>query len=130
MVQFHWRVVKINYKIASANKFYTKKLQAFHVYKKTSNNKNYLGKLFYITAGDWRRIFLRKRKKKKTNKIRGVMCRNKQVILRQDGSYRKFFENSVILLKKKVMPTNRKVSGTTLLEVSYKRYLTLFKNFF
>lgn len=122
--------MKIKYKIISANKFFTKKLNAFHLYRKSANKKNMIGNLLYLSAGDWRKIFVKKKKRKKINKLRGILCRNRQVITRFDGSYRKFFENSVILLKKKVLPINKKVSGTSILEVTYKKYLLLFNTFY
>jgi len=122
--------MKIKLNIEPASPFFTTNLTLFHIYSKTSQNNSFLGKLSYLSAHNWRSIFLKKKNGKKTNKIRGVICRLKNKTIRIDGSERRSQWNSIILFKKKIIPVNYKIIGSSILELRYKKYLHLFKSYF
>ena len=122
--------MKIKLNIEPASPFYTTNLTIFHIYNKTSNNNSFVGKLAYLSAHNWRSVFLKKKNGKKINKLRGVICRLRNTTHRLDGSNRRSHWNSIILLKKKVIPVNAKIVGSMILELKYKKYLQLFKHNF
>ena len=122
--------MKIKLNIDPSSPFFTNNLTIFHIYQKTANNNSFIGKLAYLSAHNWRSVFLKKKNGKKINKIRGLICRLKNKTKRLDGSERKSQWNSIILFKKKIIPINSKISGSSILELRYKKYLQLFKNYF
>lgn len=122
--------MKIKLNIEPSSPFYTTNLTIFHLYLKTSNNSSFIGRLSYLSAHNWRSVFLRKKNGKKINKLRGIICRLRDKTIRLDGSERKSQLNSIILLKKKILPVNSKIVGSSILELKYKKYLQLFKNYF
>jgi ribosomal protein L14 len=97
------------------------------LYLKTSPSNQILGTLGYASAGDWRKIYVKKKNKKKNNKFRFIFARTRQVVARGDGSTRRYFENSGLILKKRLHPKNIKVKGSTIMELGYQRFINLFK---
>ena len=67
---------------------------------------------------------------KKKKKLLNLIIRTKQFTCRIDGSYRKFNENSGLILNKKFKPFSTKIIGPTLYELYRKKYFYLFKKIF
>ena len=118
---------KLSYNVI-ANKSNIQFTRIFHIYR---NGKNCKSKISFYLKGSVKKI--KKNKKinfRKKKKIFLVLVRSKQWALRYDGSQRKFFDNSSLLLKKNSNLWNTYVWGPTLVELKRKKYLSFFSNIY
>nr|QIB71996.1 ribosomal protein L14 [Gruberia lanceolata] len=67
---------------------------------------------------------------KKRSKTYAIIVRSKQWTNRIDGSSRKFFSNSCIILKKKKLYTVTKIIGPTVIEMFRKKLVPSFNSIF
>ena len=105
-----------------------KKIKLINIYK-YSYNKN--SKINFFSKAVPKKFKKHKYKEYvKKKKILNLIVRTKQWTNRNDGSYRKFNENSVLLLNKKLNSLNNNIYGPTLLELYRKKYFYLFKYIF
>lgn len=67
---------------------------------------------------------------KKKKKITNLIVRTKQWNNREDGSFRKFGDNSALILNKKLISINLNTVGPSIYELNRNKYFYLFKNVF
>lgn len=63
---------------------------------------------------------------KKKSKYKGIVVRTKKETLRRDGSWVRFDQNNVVLLKKRTTPLGGDISGPTLHSLNRKIFLQSF----
>lgn len=111
-----------------ANKINVKTVKIIHKYNTGLKKNSSINFFFKVVPKKFK-----KNKKKiffKKNKILALALRTKQWVSRNDGSYRKFKNNDVILLNKKFNIISNFVIGPTLFEFYRKRYFFNIKNIF
>jgi len=102
------------------------KVKLFHIYREGKNCKS---KLSFFCRTSVRKLKAnRKIDFKKKKKLFSLFVRTKQWILREDGSQRKFFNNTIIILKKNTQLWTNHIWGPTTVELKRKKILTKFKN--
>jgi|TARA_B100000768_G_scaffold156935_1_gene154722 large subunit ribosomal protein L14 len=65
---------------------------------------------------------------KKGNICRGLLVRTAFPNQRLDGSVSRFYENSIILIKKKQNPKSKYIFGPSVFNLKRKKFKTLFKS--
>ena len=65
---------------------------------------------------------------KKGNICRGLLVRTAFPNRRLDGSVSRFYENSIILIKKKQNPKSKYIFGPSVFNLKRKKFKTLFKS--
>lgn len=123
-MQFFQQVIQRETIVNSALKYNIKKFKLIHIYKfgkKKNSNLNFFSKAVPIKN---KSLKINKYKKKK---YLSIIIRSKEWTNRIDGSYRKFFENTILPIQKKI---KNKIIGSTIIEVYRKKKLFLFKNIF
>jgi len=118
---------KLTY-ISITNKSNIAKARVFHIYRNGVNAKSKIS--FFLKCSVKKLRPFRKVEIKKKKKFFSLLIRTKQWILRSDGSQRKFSDNSVLVLKKKILPWSIYIWGPTTIEQKRKKLLILFKNIF
>lgn len=114
--------------ITSCSKSNVSKLKIFHIYR---NGKKCKSKISFFLKSSIKKLKPNKKLKfKKGRKIFNLLVKSKRWSTRVDGSQRKFFVNSVILLKKNSNVWTKYLKGSTFLEINRKKYLTFFKKIF
>ena len=63
---------------------------------------------------------------KKRTKMKNIIVQSRQWSLRADSTKRKFFLNSVVILKKNFLPLSNYMLGSALLEIKRKKYISYF----
>lgn len=109
-----------------ASKCNVSKVKLFHIYR---NGKNCKSKLSFFCRTSVRKLKARRKidfKKKK--KLFSIFVRTKQWILRNDGSQRRFFSNTITILKKNSQVWTNHIWGPTTIELKRKKILIKFKN--
>jgi large subunit ribosomal protein L14 len=97
-------------------------VRVFHTYTKRRN---------FLKQGEFGKISIQqtrpfnKLRKKKKNKF--FCIRTKQVYWKLDGSVYRFFENSGVLLKKRLQPRGKRVYGPTSTYIRRKRVVNVYK---
>lgn len=109
-----------------SNKCNVSKVKLFHIYRHGRNCKSKVS--FFCRASVRKLKPRRKIEFKKKKKIFGLIIRTKQWILRLDGSQRKFFNNSLLILKKNTHLWSNYIWGPILIETKRKSILVSFKN--
>jgi len=94
----------------------------FHLYKGSFRKKAYIGDFVKISVkltqpDNW---VLKK------SKYKGIIIRTKKEEIKKDGSWIKFYENNVILLKKRLTPLGGEIYGPTLKKINRKKFLQSF----
>jgi ribosomal protein L14 len=114
--------------ISISNKTNILSSKIFHIYR---NGKNCKSKISFFLKSSVKKLKSSKKIEfKKKKKIFSIFIRSKQWILREDGSQRKFFDNSVLVLKKNSNLWSNYVWGPTTIEVKRKKYLSFFSDIF
>lgn len=112
----------------TANKSNVLRVRLFHIFRSGRNSKS---KISFFSKTSVRELKpLKKIEFKKKKKIFSLFVRTKQWILRNDGSQRKFSDNSIIILKKNSTIWNKYIVGPTTLELKRKKYISFFKYVF
>lgn len=99
------------------------KIKSFHFYKQKIKHTSSIG---CVSKASIKKQFTHPDSKKK-KLTTAVIVRTKQFTKRQDGSYRKFNNNSSIIIKKNMQLISNKIVGPTLLELGRKKYINSFK---
>jgi large subunit ribosomal protein L14 len=108
-------------------------LQTFHLYKGFRRQSSTIG--FFIKGSarvvEPPRVEYKGFKfkfNKKGNICRGLLVRTAFPNRRLDGSVSRFYENSIILIKKKQNPKSKYIFGPSVFNLKRKKFKTLFKS--
>ena len=108
-------------------------LQTFHLYKGFRRQSSTIG--FFIKGSarvvEPPRVEYKGFKfkfNKKGNICRGLLVRTAFPNRRLDGSVNRFYENSIILIKKKQNPKSKYIFGPSVFNLKRKKFKTLFKS--
>ncbi len=108
-------------------------LQTFHLYKGFRRQSSTIG--FFIKGSarvvEPPRVEYKGFKfkfNKKGNICRGLLVRTAFPNQRLDGSVSRFYENSIILIKKKQNPKSKYIFGPSVFNLKRKKFKTLFKS--
>jgi ribosomal protein L14 len=97
-------------------------VNTFHLYGGSSRKSS--------TIGDFIKISVRNTRPNnwvaKKSKSIGIIVQTKKEILKRDGSYVVFKNNSVVLLKKRLTPKGKEIVGPTVSNIKRKRFLMSF----
>lgn len=108
-----------------SNKSNVSKVKLFHIYRQGRNCKS---KISFFCRTSVRKLKpKRKFEFKKKKKLFSLLVRTKQWALRFDGSQRKFFSNSIVILKKTSHLWSNYIWGPLLIETRRKLILVKFK---
>lgn len=102
------------------------KVKVIHAYKNYYANKINLNQPVKFVLKNIPIIFLKLLKKKNFAQV----CNSKCYTKRYDNSNRKFFINSLIIIKKKFVPKINKFLSISLIEIKNKKILLFFKKIF
>lgn len=97
-------------------------VKTFHLYKGSSGKTAYLG--------DFIKCSVKKTKPKnwllKKTKIKGIIIRTKKEVFKKDGSWLKFKNNNVVLLKKRMNSFGKCLLGPAVFNIRRKKFLNSF----
>lgn len=111
-----------------SNKTPVSKVKLFHLYSSRIYSISTLG---YFTLCSVRSVRTSKYLQlKRRTKMRNIITQTRQWSLRKDSTKRKFFLNSVVLLKKNFLPLSSYMLGSTLLELRRKKYISYYLQVF
>ncbi len=100
------------------------KVKIFHLY---SQRKYSISKLGYFSLASIRSVRPSKYVHlKKRTKMKNIIVHSRQWALRADGTKRKFFLNSVVILKKNFLPLSNYMLGSALLDIKRRKYISYF----
>lgn len=100
------------------------KIKIFHLYSQRRYNSSKLG---YFSLCSIRSVRPNKfAHLKKRAKMKNIIIHSRQWSLRADTTKRKFFLNSVVILKKNFLPLSSYMLGAALLEVKRRKYISYF----
>lgn len=117
--------MNLNCKAKTANKKFPAYIKIFHKYRSgpgINHHPGYLVKISVRKLMDYRCAHIAKKRKK----ARGIWVRSVEWSRREDGSIRRFFDHSVLLMRRKYVPVKGRVMGLILLDVKKKRIINLF----
>ena len=111
-----------------SNKSPVSKVKLFHLYAARIYSISTLG---YFSFGSVRVVRASKYVQlKKRTKMRNIIVQARQWSLREDGTKRKFFFNSVVLLKKNFLPLTNYMFGSAFLDIKRRKYISYFLSVF
>jgi large subunit ribosomal protein L14 len=99
------------------------KVRCFHVYGK---KKHFIGVVGNFVKVSVRRTHSRLNQVFKKKKIKAIFILFKQNFIKPDGSSIKFYKNSCVLLKKRLTPRGKLVSGPTIFNLKRKKFILSF----
>ena len=97
-------------------------VSVFHLYYGFSRKTAFCGNFVKVSV---KRTRAHNWLKKKT-KLRGIIIRVKKEFLRRDGSWVKFSENNIVLLKKRLTPQGKELSGPINRNIKRKKFKNSF----
>lgn len=98
-------------------------VNCFHIYQKKKKNIGSFGSLIKIST----REVLFKYKKLRKKKSKAIVILLKYKFTKPDGSFIKFYKNTCVLLKRRIVPTATFVIGCCPYNLRRKKFLTSFK---
>lgn len=111
-----------------SNKTPVSKVKLFHFYSTRIYSLSVFG---YFTLCSVRSVKTSKYLHlKRRTKMKSIISQTRQWTLRKDSTKRKFYLNSVILLKKNFLPLSNYMLGSTLLDIRRKKYLSYYLEVF
>lgn len=111
-----------------SNKTPVSKVKLFHLYSTRIYSISTIG---YFTLCSIRSVKVSKFiHLKRRTKMKNIISQTRQWSLRKDSTKRKFFLNSVILLKKNFLPLSNYMLGSTLLDIRRKKYVSYYLEVF
>jgi len=97
-------------------------VKVFHLYRGFNRKVSF--------TGDFVRCSVKKVRPenwlKKKTKLNGFLVRLKKEVFKRDGSSVKFKSNSVVLLKKRMTPQGKEITGPTLYNIKRKKFVSSF----
>ncbi len=98
-------------------------VKCFHIYQKK--------KLLIGTVGNFLKVSIRKtharlKQKLRRKKSKAIFIISKQFFSKPDGSTIKFYKNNCVLLKKRLTPRGKLVSGPIVYNFKRKKFITSF----
>ena len=97
-------------------------VNTYHLYKGFSRRFSFFG--------DFIKVSVRKVKPEniltKKSKRKGIIIRTKKSITLKDGTYVRYFYNSVILLKKRLTPEGKEIFGPITRNLKKKKFISSF----
>jgi len=94
----------------------------FHLYKGSFKKKSFIGDFVKVSI----KLTQPENWVKKKSKYKGIIVRTKKETLKKDGSWVRFDQNNVVLLKKRTTPLGGDISGPTLHSLNRKIFLQSF----
>lgn len=94
----------------------------FQLYKGSFKKKSFIGDFVKISV----KLTQPQNWVKKKSKYKGIIIRTKKETLKRDGSWVKFNQNNVVLLKKRTTPLGGDISGPTICDLNRKVFLQSF----
>lgn len=120
--------MKKNSVVLISNKSQVSKVKLFHYYSHRHYNLSNIG---YFALGSVRVVRASKIIQiKKRTKMKNIIVKTKQWILREDSTKRKYFSNAIVLLKKNFLPLSPYMIGSTVIDIKRKKYVSYFLNVF
>jgi len=98
------------------------KANVFHLYKGSSGRLAFVGDFLKISC----REVVPENQIKKKSKHRSILIRTKFNIYKKDGSFIKFYKNSLILLKKRLTPRGANIRGPISRKINRKKFISSF----
>jgi len=98
-------------------------VNCFNIYQKKKKNIGVFGSLIKIST----REVLFKYKKFRKKKSKAIVILLKYKFTKPDGSFVKFYKNTCVLLKRRIVPTANFVIGCCPYNLRRKKFLTSFK---
>ncbi len=97
-------------------------VKIFHLYRGGFRKFAYIGNFIKASVRTTKpnNIF---RKKSKT---KGIIIHTTKELLKKDGTLVKFFSNNVVLLKKRMTPRGKELTGPALYEIKRKKFISSF----
>lgn len=111
-----------------SNKTPVYKLKLFHFYTQRIYNISSIG---YFALSSIRKVRPNKYSQlRRRTKMKSIVFQVKQWTIRADSTKRRFFLNSVVLLKKNLLPLSSYMIGSALLDVRRRKYISYFLDVF
>lgn len=98
------------------------KTRVFHVYKGAKGRIGYIGDFFKVSV----REVIPENLIQKKSKHKAIVIRTKYRNFRKDGSYICFYDNILILLKKRLTPKSTLLRGAVSNNIRRKKFLSSF----
>src|SRR5690349_13659544 len=98
------------------------KTKVFHIYKGSKGKIGYVGDFFKVSA----REVLPENPIPKKSKHKSILIRTKYKNLRKDGSFIRFGDNILILLKKRLTPKSTLLRGSISRNIRRKKFISSF----
>lgn len=97
-------------------------VKVFHLYRGFNRKVSFQGDFIKCSV---KKIRPENWLKKKT-KLKGFIVRTQKEFFKRDGSYVKFKNNSVVLLKKRMTPQGKEIIGPILYNIKRKKFVSSF----
>jgi large subunit ribosomal protein L14 len=98
------------------------KVKVFHVYKGSKGRFAFSGDFIKVSA----RVVKPENPIKKKSKHRSILIRTRYKNIRIDGSFVRFFNNNLILLKKRLTPKGKTIRGPISRNIRRKKFISSF----
>ena len=99
------------------------KVKCFHIYQKKKFFTGYVGNFIKVSV---RRTHSKLKQVFKRKKIKAIFIVFRQNFLKPDGSNLKFSKNSCVLLKKRLTPRGKLVTGPIIYNLKRKKFVSSF----
>ena len=115
-------MIKKNTQLEPADKCGVWLVSVFHLYYGFNRKTAY--------CGNFVKVSIRKTKPKnwlrKKTKLKGIIIRVRKEFLKRDGSWTKFDENSIVLLRKRLTPQGRELNGPITFNIKRRKFRNSF----
>lgn len=98
------------------------KTNVFHLYKGSKGRLAFVGDFLKVSC----REVVPENSIKKKSKHRSILIRTKYNVFKKDGSFVKFYKNSLILLKKRLTPRGANIRGPIPRNINRKKFISSF----
>jgi len=98
-------------------------VKCFHIYQK---KKSFIGEVGNFIKVSIRKTHTRLKQKLKRKKSKAIFVTSRQFFSKPDGSVIKFYKNTCVLLKKRLTPRGKLVSGPIIYNFKRKKFITSF----
>ena len=115
-------MIKKNTYLIPADKCGVFWVSVFHLYYGFSRKTAYCGNFVKISVKKTRPLNWLKKK----TKLRGIIIRVRKENFKRDGSWVRFCENNVVLLKKRLTPQGKELSGPIIYSIKRRKFRSTF----
>lgn len=97
-------------------------VSVFHLYQGFNRKTAYCGNFVKVSVKrtrpeNWLKV---------KSKVKGILVRTKKEVHKCDGSFIKFFENNVVLLKKRLTPRGKEIFGPIVSSIRRRKFKSSF----